>query len=70
MPDPDASNHKFGQLDDSSDDSSVTISNDEQQVLDQVAEDLARLGRSKRVGLGVQEKVEFIKVWTRTRTIW
>lgn len=35
----------------------------EQKVLERVAEDLARLGRVKRVGLGVEEKVEFLKVW-------
>jgi hypothetical protein len=28
-----------------------------------VGEDLARLGRVKRVGLGVEEKIEFLKVW-------
>jgi hypothetical protein len=39
------------------------VSADEQQVLDRVAEDLARLGRVKRVGLGVDEKIEFLKVW-------
>jgi hypothetical protein len=39
------------------------VSADEQQVLDRVAEDLARLGRVKRVGLGVEEKIEFLKVW-------
>ena len=39
------------------------VSADEQKVLDRVAEDLARLGRVKRVGLGVEEKVEFLKVW-------
>ncbi|KAH7408692.1 hypothetical protein DE146DRAFT_629583 [Phaeosphaeria sp. MPI-PUGE-AT-0046c] len=39
------------------------VSVDEQKVLDRVAEDLARLGRVKRVGLGVEKKVEFLKVW-------
>jgi hypothetical protein len=39
------------------------VSADEQQVLDRVAEDLARLGRVKRVGLGVEEKIKFLKVW-------
>lgn len=39
----------------------------EQKVLERVAEDLARLGRVKRVGLGVEEKVEFLKVWSRRR---
>lgn len=39
----------------------------EQKVLDRVAEDLARLGRVKRVGLGVEDKIEFVKVWTKRR---
>jgi hypothetical protein len=39
------------------------VSPDEQEVLDRVGEDLARLGRVKRVGLGVEEKIEFVKVW-------
>lgn len=39
------------------------VSPDEQKVLDRVGEDLARLGRVKRVGLGVEDKVEFLKVW-------
>lgn len=34
-----------------------------QKVLDRVGEDLARLGRVKRVGLGVREKAEFVKIW-------
>lgn len=37
----------------------------EQKVLDRVGEDLARLGRVKRVGLGVQDKVEFVKMWRK-----
>jgi len=39
------------------------VTPDEQRVLDRVAEDLARLGRVKRVGLGVEEKIAFLKVW-------
>lgn len=39
------------------------VSAHEQKFLDRVAEDLARLGRVKRVGLGVEEKIEFLKVW-------
>jgi hypothetical protein len=39
------------------------VSAEEQEVLDRVGEDLARLGRVKRVGLGVEEKIEFLKVW-------
>ncbi|KAJ4356427.1 uncharacterized protein N0V89_004460 [Didymosphaeria variabile] len=38
-----------------------------QQVLDRVGEDLARLGRVKRVGLGVREKTEFVKIWKSRR---
>ncbi|KAH7076271.1 hypothetical protein FB567DRAFT_452117 [Paraphoma chrysanthemicola] len=43
------------------------ISPDEQRVLDRVAEDLARLGRVKRVGLGVEDKVAFLQVWGARR---
>ncbi|KAF1847587.1 uncharacterized protein K460DRAFT_306947 [Cucurbitaria berberidis CBS 394.84] len=43
------------------------VSADEQKVLDRVGEDLARLGRVKRVGLGVEEKIEFVKVWGSRR---
>ena len=43
------------------------VSAREQRVLDRVAEDLARLGRVKRVGLGVGDKVEFLRVWLRRR---
>jgi hypothetical protein len=39
------------------------VSAEEQKFLERVGEDLARLGRVKRVGLGVKEKVEFVKVW-------
>ncbi|KAK7519238.1 hypothetical protein IWZ03DRAFT_168721 [Phyllosticta citriasiana] len=43
------------------------LSAEEQKVLDRVGEDLARLGRVKRVGLGVKEKADFIKTWTKKR---
>ena len=39
----------------------------EKRILDKVAEALARLGRVKRVGLGVKDKDEFVKVWTKQR---
>ena len=39
-------------------------------LLDQVGESLARLGRVKRVGLGVQEKIDFVKMWSRMRKSW
>jgi hypothetical protein len=34
-----------------------------------VADDLARLGRVKRVGLGVKEKEDFVRVWKKTRKV-
>lgn len=43
------------------------LSGDERHVLERVGEDLARLGRVKRVGLGVQEKIEFVKIWKKRR---
>ncbi|KAI8941930.1 hypothetical protein NX059_000044 [Plenodomus lindquistii] len=43
------------------------VSAEEQRVLDRVGEDLARLGRVKRVGLGVEEKIEFVRVWGSRR---
>jgi hypothetical protein len=46
------------------------LSQEEQKVLDRVAEDLARLGRVKRIGLGINEKIEFLKAWRKTRTIY
>lgn len=42
---------------------------DERKLLDRIGEDLARLGRVKRVGLGVKEKQEFVKVWLKTRKV-
>jgi 1-acylglycerol-3-phosphate O-acyltransferase len=42
-----------------------SITSDEQKVLDRVGEDLARLGRVKRVGLKVEDKIEFVKIWTK-----
>lgn len=43
------------------------LSVEEKKVLDRVGEDLARLGRVKRVGLGVKEKTEFVKIWSKRR---
>ncbi|KAL4864830.1 hypothetical protein BDV12DRAFT_175581 [Aspergillus spectabilis] len=48
----------------------VDLSPAEKTLLDSVGESLARLGRGKRVGLGVGEKVEFVKEWKRTKRIW
>jgi len=46
------------------------VNNEGKKVLERVAEDLARLGRVKRVGLGVTEKTEFLKAWSKTRKIY
>lgn len=43
------------------------VSESEQKVLDRIAEDLARLGRVKRVGLGVEDKIGFVRSWTRNK---
>lgn len=39
----------------------------ERRVLDRIGDDLARLGRVKRVGLGVRQKQEFVRAWSRSR---
>lgn len=46
------------------------ITGSEQALLDHVADSMARLGRVKRVGLGVHEKKDFVRMWTRTRRTW
>lgn len=43
------------------------VTEEEQRVLDRVAEALARLGRVKRVGLGLKEKSEFVGLWNKKR---
>ena len=40
---------------------------EERVFLDKVAEALARLGRVKRVGLGVKDKIDFVAMWTKSR---
>lgn len=50
-----------------SEDSEGPTTKEERIFLDQVAEALARLGRVKRVGLGVKEKGDFIAMWTKSR---
>ncbi|KAJ5773795.1 hypothetical protein N7457_008691 [Penicillium paradoxum] len=42
----------------------------EKALLDNVGESLARLGRVKRVGLGVKEKQEFFRAWSQSRRTW
>jgi 1-acylglycerol-3-phosphate O-acyltransferase len=45
------------------------LDGEERKWLDRIGEDLARLGRVKRVGLGVKEKQDFVKAWTKTRKV-
>lgn len=40
---------------------------EERAFLDHIAESLARLGRVKRVGLGVKEKIDFTAAWSKYR---
>ena len=44
------------------------LSKEEKAFLDKVAEALARLGRVKRVGLGVKEKQDFMRSWIKSRS--
>jgi len=40
---------------------------EERAVLDKVGEALARLGRIKRVGLTIEDKQKFVKVWGKRK---
>ncbi|KAL2825223.1 MFS general substrate transporter [Aspergillus cavernicola] len=44
----------------------IDLSPAEKNLLDTVGDSLARLGRVKRVGLGVHEKREFVRIWQKT----
>ena len=46
-------------------DEEAELSEPERRALDAVADDLARLGRVKRVGLGVEEKEKFVAAWAK-----
>lgn len=49
------------------DDNDSSMSKEQRAFLDRIAEALARLGRVKRVGLGVEDKKDFIAMWTKTK---
>ena len=51
-----------------SDDPEGPQTREERAFLDKIAEALARLGRVKRVGLGVKDKQYFIKMWSKRRS--
>ncbi|KAL3471959.1 putative vacuolar protein sorting protein Vps66 [Aspergillus californicus] len=48
----------------------VDLSPAEKHLIDAVGDSLARLGRVKRVGLGVRDKKEFVRVWNNRKNIW
>lgn len=48
--------------------SSRSLTKEEQIFLDRVADALARLGRVKRVGLGVRDKQRFVESWIKSRS--
>ena len=48
-------------------DSEGFVTKEERVFLDKIGEALARLGRVKRLGLGVKEKQDFIVSWTKSR---
>lgn len=50
-----------------SDNDDAKLTPEEQRVLDHIGEALARLARNKRVGLTLQDKVDFIEVWSKSR---
>jgi hypothetical protein len=52
----------------SSDGGDGNVSGPEKKVLDKIGEALARLGRVKRVGLGVREKTEFVRVRDKVKS--
>ena len=49
------------------DEADPPVTREEKVFLDKIGEALARLGRVKRVALGVQEKQEFVNAWTKSR---
>lgn len=53
--------------DNESNTSQEDLAEPERRVLDAVADTLARLGRVKRVGLGVDEKDKFVEAWAKGR---
>lgn len=46
-------------------DEPTKITAEERRVLDRVAENLARLGRNKRVGLTIEDKAKFVEAWKK-----
>lgn len=53
-----------------SDEEETEVSEQGKKVLDQIGEALARLGRVKRVNLGVGDKQKFAVTWSKHRRVW
>lgn len=49
-------------------DADTPLTREQRGLLEQVGEALAKLGRIRRVGLGVKEKQEFVRVWRDGKT--
>ena len=47
--------------------SKAVMTSEEQRFLEKIGDALARLGRVKRVGLGVKEKAAFVEAWVKHR---
>lgn len=56
--------------DNDAEDVAEVVNEEERKVLDHIGEALARLGRVKRVNLGVDDKQRFIVTWSKHRRIW
>lgn len=54
-------------VDGSHPDQNHDLTDDEKEVLDRIGEALARLGRVKRVDLGLEDKEKFVSVWNKRR---
>lgn len=49
------------------DDPSGSLTSEEKALLDYIGDALARLGRVKRIGLNIQDKQEFVRMWTKSQ---
>lgn len=49
-------------------DADSPLTREQRDLLEQVGEAMAKLGRIRRVGLGVKEKQDFVRVWRDGKT--
>ncbi|KAH6686469.1 acyltransferase [Plectosphaerella plurivora] len=63
-----AARRRMGSDDDEDDEDDLpSVTPEEQRVLDKIAEALARLGRNKRVGLTLKDKLAFLDAWAKRK---